>query len=188
MKIQQENICEYPKIREIREHFLSWTIPVIRYIHLIHFPGLQWTTSWILLLNCQPKILNCSFTILQTFYQLARIDYRFTAVLKLVMMFVPNWLSIVIQNGQHTSQKDHLADIGNSMVSYHWVIICCCMALELLYLTRWSMLPYKRYIRDTEGSRDANCEQILQFGGLVFPWHLRIHQILSRLPAVSNIT
>ena len=31
MKIQQENIREYPKIREIREHFLSWTIPVIRY-------------------------------------------------------------------------------------------------------------------------------------------------------------
>jgi len=32
MKIQQENIHEYPKIREIREHFLSWTIPVIRYV------------------------------------------------------------------------------------------------------------------------------------------------------------
>ena len=32
MKIQQENIREYPKIREIREHFLSWTIPVIRYL------------------------------------------------------------------------------------------------------------------------------------------------------------
>ena len=31
MKIQQENIREYPKILEIREHFLSWTIPVIRY-------------------------------------------------------------------------------------------------------------------------------------------------------------
>jgi len=31
MKIQQENIREYTKIREIREHFLSWTIPVIRY-------------------------------------------------------------------------------------------------------------------------------------------------------------
>jgi len=37
MKIQQENIreypkiCEYPKIREIRELFLSWTIPVIWY-------------------------------------------------------------------------------------------------------------------------------------------------------------
>ena len=31
MKIQQENIREYPKIREIREHFLSWTIPVKRY-------------------------------------------------------------------------------------------------------------------------------------------------------------
>jgi len=31
MKIQQENIREYPKICEIREHFLSWTIPVIRY-------------------------------------------------------------------------------------------------------------------------------------------------------------
>ena len=31
MKIQQENICEYPKIREIHEHFLSWTIPVTRY-------------------------------------------------------------------------------------------------------------------------------------------------------------
>ena len=35
MKIQQENIHEYPKIleiREIRENFLSWTIPIIRYI------------------------------------------------------------------------------------------------------------------------------------------------------------
>ena len=32
MKIQQENIHEYLKIREIREHFLSWTIPVIRYL------------------------------------------------------------------------------------------------------------------------------------------------------------
>jgi len=32
MKIQQENIREYHKIREIREHFLSWTIPVIRYV------------------------------------------------------------------------------------------------------------------------------------------------------------
>ena len=31
MKIQQENIREYPKIREIRKHFLSWTIPVKRY-------------------------------------------------------------------------------------------------------------------------------------------------------------
>ena len=31
MKIQQENIRECPKIREIREHFLSWTIPIIRY-------------------------------------------------------------------------------------------------------------------------------------------------------------
>jgi len=32
MKIQQENIREYPKIREIREHFLLWTIPIIQYI------------------------------------------------------------------------------------------------------------------------------------------------------------
>jgi len=32
MKIQQENIREYPKIHEIREHFLSWTIPVIQYV------------------------------------------------------------------------------------------------------------------------------------------------------------
>ena len=32
MKIQQENIRENSRIREIREHFLSWTIPVIRYI------------------------------------------------------------------------------------------------------------------------------------------------------------
>ena len=31
-EIQQENIREYPKIREIREHFLSWTIPIIRYL------------------------------------------------------------------------------------------------------------------------------------------------------------
>jgi len=31
MKIQQENIRENSKIHEIREHFLSWTIPVIRY-------------------------------------------------------------------------------------------------------------------------------------------------------------
>jgi len=31
MKIQQENIREYPNIHEIREHFLSWTIPIIRY-------------------------------------------------------------------------------------------------------------------------------------------------------------
>ena len=27
MKIQQENIREYTKIRKIREHFFSWTIP-----------------------------------------------------------------------------------------------------------------------------------------------------------------
>ena len=33
MKIQQENICKYPKIRKICEHFLSWTIPVIQYVH-----------------------------------------------------------------------------------------------------------------------------------------------------------
>jgi len=33
MKIQQENIREYPKICEICKHFLSWTIPVIRYMH-----------------------------------------------------------------------------------------------------------------------------------------------------------
>ena len=31
MKIQQENICENSRIREICEHFLSWTIPVIWY-------------------------------------------------------------------------------------------------------------------------------------------------------------
>ena len=34
MKIQQENIREYTKIRKIREHSLSWTIPVIRYFSL----------------------------------------------------------------------------------------------------------------------------------------------------------
>ena len=31
MKIQQENIHEYSKIRKIHEHFLLWTIPIIRY-------------------------------------------------------------------------------------------------------------------------------------------------------------
>ena len=32
MKIQQENIRKYSRIRKIREHFLSFTIPIIQYI------------------------------------------------------------------------------------------------------------------------------------------------------------
>jgi len=34
MKIQQENIHEYPKICKIWEHFLSWTIPIIQYVYV----------------------------------------------------------------------------------------------------------------------------------------------------------
>ena len=37
MKIQQENIREYSRIREIREHFLSWTIPIIYVLQQAQF-------------------------------------------------------------------------------------------------------------------------------------------------------
>ena len=55
MKIQQENIREYPKIRKIREHFLLWTIPVIRYISQKIF----------LCVHC--KIINIIMTFIMTF-------------------------------------------------------------------------------------------------------------------------
>jgi len=45
MKIQQENIREYPKIREIHKHFLSWTI--IRYLKRCQQSNVNWTSEYL---------------------------------------------------------------------------------------------------------------------------------------------
>jgi len=70
MKIQQENICEYPKICEIREHFLSWIIPVIRYVDFeMHgkvqsvsgsIPENSVSWKWICSDKFEPFVLFCS--------------------------------------------------------------------------------------------------------------------------------
>ena len=66
MKIQQENIREYPKIREIREHFLSWTIPIIRYVQsgvstLVCGNIYHLYTRYYLLIHC---IIHCGIIII----------------------------------------------------------------------------------------------------------------------------
>ena len=47
MKIQQKNIREYSGIHKIREHFLSWTIPVIQYFLAMYYgPILSWNSQF----------------------------------------------------------------------------------------------------------------------------------------------
>ena len=58
MKIQQEKIREYPKIREIREHFLSWIIPVIRYCCKWFF---YWTRNKGYFMSWYVNDFNCFF-------------------------------------------------------------------------------------------------------------------------------
>ena len=101
MKIQQENIREYPKICEIRENFLSWTIPVIRYLDTV-VPscdcciGTPYEVSFHHILCSVVVVLECAQTLCS---QVARILWTLQeqwAMDKPVYCIVEYWLLVSV--------------------------------------------------------------------------------------------